>query len=49
MTQIIESTTKVEYYVLCTMLIPFSVLFYSNLNPYKKAVKQMAFESSLYR
>lgn len=42
MTQIIESiesTTKVEYYVLCTMLIPFSVLFYSNLNPYKKAMK----------
>lgn len=39
MTQIIESTTKVEHYVLCAMLIPSSVLFYSNLNPYNKAVK----------
>lgn len=39
MTQIMESRVKVEHDVLCTVLISSSALFYSHLNPYKKAVE----------
>lgn len=38
-TPIIETAIKVEHFISCVILIPFSVLFYSSFNTHNRAVK----------